>query len=70
MNTEKLLSLQKALHLAEKEYREADGFIDASPLQIILAKEVLKEARFAWNEASSEFVTEYLKEIQNVSTTV
>lgn len=58
MNT--LTELRAHLQQAEQGYRTANGSLDSSPLQVILAKEALKQARFAYSKACEQFVEETL----------
>lgn len=51
-----LSELLERLEHAEFTYKSADSSMDSSPLQVIVAKEELKRARFDWNAACSEFV--------------
>lgn len=53
-----LYQLRKQLIDAENLYKVADSSLDSSPLQLIMAKEVLKEARFVYNEACKEHIEE------------
>ena len=53
-----LTQLRNNLLAAEYEYRTAQGSLDSSPLQVILAKEALKQARFVYNEACREHIEE------------
>lgn len=45
---------------AEIAYRSANGSMDSSPLEVIVAKEQLNQARFIWNEACSEYVINHV----------
>lgn len=54
MNT--LTQLRNNLFTAEYEYKIAQGSLDSSPLQVILTKEALKQARFVYNEACKQCV--------------
>lgn len=55
-----LSELLERLEHAEFTYKSADSSMDSSPLQIIVAKTELKEARFIWNEACSEYVINHV----------
>ena len=57
-----LSELLERLQRAESAYRNANGSMDSSPLQVIVAKQELKEARFAWNQACSDYVLSVLEE--------
>jgi hypothetical protein len=43
--------LRKRLIAAEIAYKSADSSLDSSPLQVIVCREELKNARFEYNEA-------------------
>lgn len=43
-----LIMLLERLREAEKQYKEANSYLDGGSLEFILAKEKLKSARFDW----------------------
>jgi hypothetical protein len=51
-----LSELLERLENAEFTYKSADSSMDSSPLQIIVAKTELKEARFEFDAACREYV--------------
>lgn len=53
-----LTQLRNNLLTAEYEYKIAQGSLDSSPLQVILAKETLKQARFNWLKGCEEYTLE------------
>jgi hypothetical protein len=55
-----LLSLRKQLEAAELEYKTADSSLDSSPLQIIVAKEHLKQCRFNYSQECMKAINELL----------
>ena len=57
-----LTSLLERLQQAEKQYKVADSSLDSSPLEVIVAREELKNARFIWNKACSDFVMSVLED--------
>ena len=58
MNT--LTQLRAHLQRAEQEYRTANGSLDSSPLELIVCREALSQARFAYSKACEQFVEETL----------
>ena len=52
----KLGELRSNLKVAEDYYRTAQGSLDTSPLEVILAKEQLKQARFRYALACRDYV--------------
>ena len=60
MNT--LTQLRNNLQRAEQEYRTANGSLDSPPLEVIVCKEALRQARFAYSKACEQFVEETLFE--------
>ena len=57
-----LAELLERLNSAKTTYAKADSSMDSSPLQVIVAKQELKEARFAWNQACSDYVMSVIQE--------
>lgn len=53
-----LTSLLERRNQAETAYRIANGSMDSSPLQVIIAKQELKAARFEWLAACEEYTLE------------
>lgn len=51
-----LIELRDNLKAAELEYKCAQGSLDSSPLEIVLAKEGLKEARFSYALACRDHI--------------
>jgi hypothetical protein len=56
MNT--LLVLRSALRQAEIEYAKASSSMDGSSTALIIAKQVLKEARFEYAQICQDYVEE------------
>lgn len=56
MNT--LTQLRNNLQRAEEEYRTANGSLDSSPLDVIVCKEALHQARFNWLKGCEEYALE------------
>lgn len=52
----KLGELRANLTRAEDYYRTAQGSLDSSPLEVILAKEQLKQARFRYDVECRKYV--------------
>lgn len=52
----KLGELRSNLKVAEDYYRTAQGSLDTSPLEVILAKEQLKQARFRYDAECRKYV--------------
>lgn len=63
-----LTEFLERLQQAERQYKVADSSLDSSPLEVIVAREELKQARFIWNKACSDYILEHvLKEsLENV----
>lgn len=55
-----LSELRKQLIDAEIAYKNADSSLDCSPLEVIICREELKNARFVYSQACREFVEETL----------
>lgn len=56
MNT--LTQLRNNLQRAEQGYRTANGSLDSSPLEVIVCKEALRQARFNWLKGCEEYTLE------------
>jgi hypothetical protein len=57
-----LSELLERLRLAEKSYKEASSSLDGGSLEFIIAKQELKEARFAWlSECEHHVIEKVLK---------
>lgn len=56
-----LSELLERLNDAEKHYKTAKTSLDNS-LEYIVCREELKQARFVWNEACSEYIMSVLQE--------
>ncbi len=52
----KLGELRANLKRAEDSYRTAQGSLDSSPLEVILAKEQLKQSRFRYDAECRKYV--------------
>ena len=63
-----LSELLERLNDAETQYKTADSSMDSSPLQIIVAKTELKDARFEFDAACREYVLQHVlkEELENV----
>lgn len=62
-----LSELLERRNRAEIAYRIADGSMDSSPLEVVVAREELNQVRFLWNKACSDYILEHvLKESSNV----
>lgn len=67
-----LAQLRTNLTLAEDYYRTAQGSLDSSPLEVILAKEQLSQARFRYDAECRKYVEVHVfgnfieDEIENV----
>ena len=55
-----LSELRKQLSDAESTYKRADSSLDSSPLEVIVAKEELKIARYNYALACRDYVEETL----------
>lgn len=55
-----LIKLRDNLRLAELDYKCAQGSLDSSPLQVVVAKESLKQARYNYALACRDYVEETL----------
>jgi hypothetical protein len=55
-----LIKLRDNLRIAELDYKCAQGSLDSSPLQVVVAKESLKQARFSYALACREYVEQTL----------
>lgn len=56
MNT--LTQLRNNLHTAEHEYKIAQGSLDSSPLEVVVCREALRQARFNWLKGCEEYTLE------------
>lgn len=55
-----LSELLERRNQAEIAYRSANGSMDSSPLEVVVAKEELNQARFIWNKACSDYILEHV----------
>ena len=55
-----LIKLRDNLRIAELDYICAQGSLDSSPLQVVVAKEELKIARYNYALACRDYVEEIL----------
>jgi hypothetical protein len=55
-----LTSLLEQLNDAESAYKRADSTLDSKPIEIIIAKEELKQKRFAFNKLSAKLAKELI----------
>jgi hypothetical protein len=51
-----LAELRSKLIVAEFEYKVAQGSLDSSPLQVVVAKETLRQARYNYALACRDYV--------------
>lgn len=62
-----LTELLERLQQAESAYKTAKTSLDNS-LEYIVCKEELKQARFIWNKACSDYILEHVLNIKEVET--
>ena len=55
-----LIKLRDNLRLAELDYKCAQGSLDSSPLEVVVCKETLRQARFSYALACRDYVEETL----------
>ena len=55
-----LIQLRDNLRLAELDYKCAQGSLDSSPLEVVVCKETLRQARYNYAIACREYVEETL----------
>lgn len=53
-----LSQLRKQLIDAEIAYKQADSSLDSSPLEVIVCKEALKQARFSYSKECERVIEE------------
>lgn len=53
-----LSDLRKRLQEAEISYKVADSSLDSSPLEVIVCREELKQARFVYGKACEQHIEE------------
>lgn len=60
-----LKDIMNRLQIAEQRYKVADSSLDSSPLEVVVAKEELNQARFIWNKACSDYIIEHVLNIKD-----
>lgn len=55
-----LTELLERLRDAEKHYKICDSSLDSSPIELVVAREELKQSRFIWNKACSDYILEHV----------
>lgn len=55
-----LSELRKRLELAETQYKTSDSCLDTSPLELVVAREELKQARFLYGQECMRVITSLL----------
>ena len=55
-----LIKLRDNLRIAELDYKCAQGSLDSSPLQVVICKETLKQARYNYALACRDYVEQTL----------
>jgi hypothetical protein len=62
-----LTELLERLQHAEKQYKEADSSLDYSPLELVVAREELKQARFLYGQECMKAITDLLDKTEPMS---
>lgn len=61
-----LTELLERRNQAEIAYRIANGSMDSSPLQVIVAKQELKAARFDWLSGCEEYILNNVINVEEI----
>lgn len=62
-----LSELRKRLQEAEKQYKTCDSCLDTSPLELVVAREELKQARFSYGQECMRVISSLLDESEAMS---
>lgn len=62
-----LSELLERLELAEITYKTCDSYLDTSPLELVVAREELKQARFLYGQECMRVITSLLDESEEMS---
>lgn len=62
-----LSELLERLELAETQYKTSDSYLDTSPLELVVAREELKQARFLYSQECMRVITSLLDESEEMS---
>ncbi len=62
-----LSELLERLELAEITYKTCDSCLDTSPLELVVAREELKQARFLYGQECMRVITSLLDESEEMS---
>ena len=62
-----LNELLERLKSAEKQYKTCDSCLDTSPLELVVAREELKQSRFLYSQECMRVVSNLLDESETMS---